>query len=121
MTFLLPSVHHLESHDVGIASRFAKIASIIIEIGGSHPTVAMESTAFFELLAEHQDLLPPHSGGLKYDEHPLLCCLPFLMRNLTPDRPLVHPIGNLDRPTGFLSCSRSSRATIKLINLLSNV
>ena len=120
MSFLLPSLHKLKSYDTGIASRFAKMASIIAECGGSHPTVAMESTAFFELLAEHQQLLPPHAGGLKYDEHPLLCCLPFLMNNLAPTRSLMHPLGRLDRPSGFLSCATCTRATVRLIKLLSN-
>jgi hypothetical protein len=119
MTFLIPSLHHLQSFDSAVLSRFSRMASVIVQCGGSHPTVSVEALAFYELSAKYQELLPPHSGGLKYDEHPVLCCIPFLMTNLTPDRALVHPGGDWNRPTGVLSCAHRLRATLIVIKELS--
>jgi hypothetical protein len=119
MTFLLPSLHHLGSFDSGIAARFSKMATLIIECSGSHPMVDIEALAFYEVLSKHRQLLPPHSGGLKYDENPLLCCIPFLMNNLTPDRSLVHPIGGSNRPSSDLTCTQRLKGTLIVIKALS--
>lgn len=95
------------------------MASVIVQCSGSHPTVSVEALAFYEVSAKYQELLAPHAGGLKYDEHPVLCSIPFLMANLTPDRPLVHPGGDWHRPIGYLSSAPCLRATLKVINALS--
>eukprot|EP00980_Cylindrotheca_fusiformis_P023610 scaffold10671_cov131-Cylindrotheca_fusiformis.AAC.8 len=119
MTFLVPSLHHLQASDRDIASRFSRMTSVIVECNGRHPAVSLEALAFYELLTKYQDLLPPHSGGLKYDENPLLNCIPFLITNLTPDRAIVHPQGDWNRPIGSLSCAHILHATLTVIKELS--
>ena len=119
MTFLVPSLHHLEEFDSGIARRFSTMAVIITECHGDHPVVQLEALAFFELLAGNQDLLPAHGGGLKYDEHPILSCIPSLMANITPDRLLVLSRGIQDIPQGCHSSDICLRATLRVLRVLS--
>jgi hypothetical protein len=119
MTFLIPSLHHLEEFDSGIARRFSTMAVIITECHGDHPVVQLEALAFFELLAGNQDLLPAHGGGLNYDEHPILSCIPSLMANITPDRLLVLSRGIQDIPQGCHSSDICLRATLRVLRVLS--
>ena len=119
MTFLVPYLQHLESVDSGIAVRFSRMATLIMECCSSHPVVQMEVMAFYEMLAAHQRLLPAHTGGIKYDEHPVLCCVPFLMSNIGPSRIVDHPSGHWNRSRGSLSSSSCLRATLKVIRALS--
>ena len=119
MTFLLPSLHHLESIDSAIASRFSRMASVIMECGSEHPQVHTEGMAFWEVLTKHQQLLPPHTGGVKYNEHPILCSIPFLMTNLTPRTSPVHTEGVASRShicPFSVSCIRSSLIVAKTLS-----
>jgi len=119
MTFLIPSLHHLEDFDFEIARRFSTMAVIIMECRGDHPVVQFEALAFFEVLADNQDLLPVHDVGLKYDENPILSCIPSLLANITPDRLLVLPRGTQDIPQGCHSSFMCLRATIRVLQVLS--
>lgn len=119
MTFLVPSLYHLDDSDPGVASRFSTMATIIMDHGGSHPVVQLEAMAFFEMLSEHQALLPPHSGGLKYFEHPILCSIPSLMANITPKRSIVLPPGVWSIPSGCLSSNLCLRGTLCVLRVLS--
>jgi hypothetical protein len=119
MTFLLPSLHHLEAIDTRIAARFSKMASMIMECSGSHPLVYTEGMAFWEVLSKHQKLLPPHTGGVKYDEHPILCSIPFVMANLSPRTTPVHPEGIVKQSHMCHFSSPCIRSSLILIEALS--
>ena len=119
MTFLIPSLHHLKDFDSGIARRFSTMATIITECGGDHPVVQIEVLAFFEVLANNQFLLPAHGGGLKYDEHPILSCIPSLMANLTPNRLALLSKGFQYIPHGCYSSPICLRATLRVLRVLS--
>jgi hypothetical protein len=119
ITFLTPSLYHLEAIDSSIALRFSTMAMIIEECYGFHPVVQFEALAFFEVLADHQALLPPHSGGIKYDQHPLLCSIPFLMANITPSRPLVQPHGMWFTRHGCFSANPCLRGSLRVLSVLS--
>jgi hypothetical protein len=118
MTVLLPSLHHLESIDPRIAARFSKMASIIMECSGSHPLVCTEGMAFWEVLAKYRQLLPPHTGGVKYDEHPILCSIPFVMANLTPHTSPVHSEGVVKQSHMCQLSSPCLRSSLVLIKAL---
>ena len=119
MTFLTPFLYHLEDSDSGIAKRFSTMAMVIIENFGSHSVVQLEALAFFEVLAVNQALLPPHGGGIKYDEHPILSCIPSLMANLTPERSTILSRGIRDVVHGCQSSDICLRATLKVLRSLS--
>jgi hypothetical protein len=119
MTFLLPSLHNLNSSDSGIAVRFSNMASIILECQGSHPVVNTQAMAFFEVLSAHQLLLPPPSSHIHYAENPMLCCIPFIMENLRPDRPEIQPLGRWRGTQGCLSSIIGLRSTLRAMKMLS--
>jgi len=119
MTFLTPFLYHLGDSDSGIAKRFSTMATIIIECYGNHTVVQFEALAFVEVLAINQALLPAHGGGIKYDEHPILSCIPSLMANLSPDRSLVLSRGIRDVLHGCHSSDICLRATLRVLRSLS--
>jgi hypothetical protein len=120
MTFFTPFLYHLDEFDSGVARRFSTMATIIIESAGYHPVVQCEAMAFFEVLVDHQSLLPPHSGGIKYDEHPILCSIPFLLNNITPGQTKVlKPNGIWLIPQGCHSSKLCLRATLRVLEVLS--
>lgn len=118
MTFLTPFLYHLGDSDPGIAKRFSTMATVIMESCGGHSVVQLEALAFFEVLAANQALLPAYGGGLKYDEHPILSCLPSLMANLTPERSLLLSSGAHDIVSGSHSSDICLRATFKVLRSL---
>jgi hypothetical protein len=91
---------------------------VIEECLGFHPVVQCESMAFFEVLARHRSLLPPHSGGIKYDEHPVLCVIPFMMDNITSEQTLALPCGIWAAPRGCRSSKLCVRATFKVMRAM---
>lgn len=120
MTFLLPYLYHLQPVDFGIAARFCRVAVLVMENCGSHPVVQTEAMAFWEVLSNHRDLLPEHAGGVKYDEHPILCSIPFLMASINPETTLVHPRGLRMKVSPFLPSGHCLRSMLKLIEVLSS-
>jgi len=119
MTFLTPLLHHLEDHDARIARRFSTMAMVMIECYGDHTVVQLEALAFFEVLAANQDLIAAHGSEIKYDEHPILSCIPYLMANITPDRSIVLSRGISDIPQGCHSSLICLRGTLKVLRALS--
>jgi hypothetical protein len=119
MTFFLPSLHHLKSSDPGIGSRFSIMANIILEGYGHHSVVISEAMAFFEVLAAHEDIVPPLSSKLLYTENPILSCIPFLIKNMSPNQPEVQPNGRWHGPSGCRSSKIGLRATLRTIKILS--
>jgi hypothetical protein len=119
MTFLTPLLYHLGDSDSGIAKRFSTMAMVIIESYGNNSVVQLEALAFFEVLAVNQALLPAHGGGIKYDEHPILSCIPSLMANLSPDRSLVLSRGMHEELHGCHSSDICLRATLIVLRSLS--
>jgi hypothetical protein len=118
MTFLTPFLHHLRGIDSSVAKRLSTMGAIIAESLGQHPVVQCEAMAFFEVLASHQELLPPHCGGTKYDEHPILCSIPFMMVNITPYQTSVLSPGIWTAPRGCQSSTFALRTTLKAIRVL---
>ena len=118
MTFLTPFLYHLGDSDSGIAKRFSTMAMIIMENCGGHSVVQLEALAFFEVLAANQALLPAHGGGIKYDEHPILSCIPSLMANLTPERSPLLSSGTRGIVRGSYSSPICLRATFKVLRSL---
>lgn len=104
MTFLMPSLHHITSVDATVPLRFSQMVSTISAIAGAHPTVALEASAFYEVAAKSQHIFPSYLNEIKYTEHPVLCCIPFLIEQLTPSRSLVEPAYAMIQP----SCASSS-------------
>ncbi|KAG7357447.1 heat repeat-containing protein [Nitzschia inconspicua] len=117
MTFLTPFLIHLQDIDSSIAKRFSTMGIIILESMGFYPVVQCEAIAFFEVLASHQVLLPPHSGGIKYDEHPILCSIPFMLVNITPDHSRLLSPDNWSAHRGCQSSSVCLRATLKAMKV----
>jgi hypothetical protein len=117
MTFLTPHLWHLEEIDSSIAKRFSTMGIIIEELLGFHPVVQCEAMAFFEVLANHQALLPPHSGGIKYDEHPILSSIPFMLGNITPAQSMVLSPGMWTTNRGCQT-SLCLRITLKAMRVL---
>ena len=119
MTLLTPSLQHLKSSDPDVASRFSTMATIILECYGTHSVVITEAMAVFEVLAEQQHLLPPPSSKIQYSENPLLSCIPFLIKNITPDRPEAQPVGRWHSARGCLSSKVGFRSTLCAIKVMS--
>ena len=119
MTFLTPKLSQLDGVDEGVALRFARMSSLAVECLGSHPTVRLEAMAFHEVLSQHQHLLPAHEGGLKYDEHAVLCCIPMLMESISPRAFVVHVDMNPSRPRAGMASRKSLRAAVKVVRFLS--
>lgn len=119
MTFLTPYLYHIEEVDPGVAVRFSTISTIIMEYAKQHPVIQLETMAFFEVLSQHQTLLPPHSGGLKYFEHPILCSIPYLMANITPQRSLVLSHGVWFSPSCTCSSSICLRGAVSVLRVIS--
>eukprot|EP00536_Pseudo-nitzschia_multiseries_P003440 jgi/Psemu1/252652/estExt_Genewise1Plus.C_530049 len=120
MTFLTPFLHHLGSYDDRIAKRFSTMAMLIVECYGNHSVVQLEALAFFEVLADNRCLLPTHGGGIKYDEHPILSCIPYLMANIAPNRSQILSRGILDMPHGRHSSIICMRGTLRVLRALSS-
>ena len=119
MTFLIPFLYHLGDSDSGVAKRFSTMAVIIMECYGHHTVVQLEALAFFEVLATNQALLPAQCGGIKYDEYPILSCIPFLLANLNPDRSQVLSEGMHDITHGCHSSDICLRGTLRVLRSLS--
>ena len=119
MSFLIPSLHHLKSSDPAVAARFSTMTTIILECYGTHSAVITEAMAVFEMLASQQHLIPPPSAKIQYSENPMLSCIPFLIKNISPDRPEIQPIGRWHGAPGCLSSKIGFRATLCSIKMLS--
>jgi len=119
MTFLIPFLYHLGDSDSGVAKRFSTMAVIIMECYGHHTVVQLEALAFFEVLTANQALLPAQCGGIKYDEYPILSCIPFLLANLSPNRSQVLSGGIYDITNGCHSSDICLRATLRVLQSLS--
>eukprot|EP00934_Nitzschia_sp_Nitz4_P002708 Nitzschia sp. Nitz4//scaffold42_size132992//119267//129070//NITZ4_003422-RA/size132992-processed-gene-0.49-mRNA-1//-1//CDS//3329551787//2698//frame0 len=120
MTFVLPFLGHIEKADGYVASRFSRMATVAMDCAGCHPVVKAEVLAFYEVLTEHRYLLPVGGGGIKYDEHSVLCCLPMLMESIQPRRLPVHAVES-SCPNGYASSSHTVlRAALKVVRRLSS-
>lgn len=118
MSFLVPSLGALQADNAGVARRFSIMATVILECHGSHPVISIEAMAFFEVLAAHQQLLPPPSTHIEYAENALFSCIPFVLQTLTPDR-----LGMYGRGTWqgrYFSSPASMRSTVYLVKVLSH-
>lgn len=117
MSFLVPSLGHLQSENSGVARRFSIMATVILECHGSHPIISVEAMAFFEILAAHQEFLPSPSKHIEYSDNPVFSCIPFIMKSLTPDR-----LGIFGRGTWqgrYFTASGSVRSAVYLVKVLS--
>jgi len=119
MTFLTPKLSHLHGVDDEVALRFARMSALAIECFGSHPTVRLEAMAFHEILSQHQHLLPAHAGGVKYDEHAVLRCIPILMESISHRESLLHVNLDSSSPTTGMASRKSLRAAVKVVRFLS--
>ena len=119
MTFLVPFLNHLKSSDNSVAIRFSNMATLCLECYSSHPVVVTEGMAFFEVLAKHQDLLPPPSTRVHYTENPMLCCIPFLLANISPYQPEIQPKAFWRDFGGCMSSTIAVRASLRALKLLS--
>jgi hypothetical protein len=118
MTFLVPSLHHTASFDSYAASRFCMMASVILECYGSHPAVAAEAMAFFEVMSLHQQLLPAPSDKILYSDNMILSFVPFVIEGLTPERPSVHATISWDAPAG---CHKSFMGQLAFLRLTKRI
>lgn len=117
MTFLLPFLHHLQAEDRDIARRFSVMATLILERHCSHQVIALESMAFFEVLAMNLQLLPPPSKRVTYSENPMFSCIPSVLATLTPNRPAL-PVRGVWQPGCLISSGKSFRAAVYLATLI---
>ena len=117
MTFVTPLLAKLDGKDKEVGVRFSRMATLATECLGAHPTVKVEAMAFHEVLSEHQYLLPVHAEGVKYDEHPLLACIPMLMESIKPIKYTVHP--DISKSLPDMSSRISVHAALKVIRALS--
>jgi hypothetical protein len=118
MTYMTPSISRLEGLDKDVAMRFSKMATLATECLGSHPTVKLEAMAFHEVLSQHQFLLPEHTGGVKYDEHAVLSCIPMLMDSIAPRRLAIHPDDEISLPKCGMGSQDCLRGALKVIRVL---
>jgi hypothetical protein len=86
MTCYLPYIEILKAEDPNIARRFCVIATLVLELQGSHPAVFAEAMAFFEVMASNSHLLPPPAMQVLYSENPLYSCIPRILETLVPHR-----------------------------------
>lgn len=119
MTFMTPKLSRLEGLEEGVALRFARMSSLAIECFGSHPTVRLEALAFHELLSQHQHLLPAHTGGVNFDEHAVLRCIPILMDSISPRQSILHEDDDHSNPRAGMISRKSLRAAVKVVRFLS--
>lgn len=114
MTFLIPYIHKISSNDGGIFRRFSRMATMILESHGSHPTVAVESMAFLEVVARQQELLSPAAAV----NDAFFTYMPCILSSLTPNR--LSLFGKSDWEFGYVPFSnRTIRSTIEVLNVLS--
>ena len=89
MTCYLPYIENLRTEDPDIARRFCVIATLVLELQGSHPAVFAEAMAFFEVMASYNHLFPSPANYVLYSENPLFSCIPPILETLLPDRPYI--------------------------------
>ena len=84
MTCYLPYIENLRTEDPDIARRFCVIATLVLELQGSHPAVFAEAMAFFEVMASYNHLVPfPCKLRLVFRK-PAVLLHPSNPRNATP-------------------------------------
>jgi len=118
MTFLLPHLGSLKSEDPDIARRFSVMAAVILESHQSHPVVCLEAMAFFEVLASHQETLPPLSRRVIYTENPVLSCVPSVLSLLGAARPTMFALG-LWHSSNSIYSGKTLRAVVHVVSVLS--
>lgn len=118
MALLVPSLHHLRSQDAGITNRFSCMATVALESCGSHPTVAIECMAFFEILVRNQGMLPPPSPSMVHTENPLLSCIPYIGACLKPERPELFFVPSWRGMRGCRSSTRGLRAVMRALKIM---
>ena len=118
MTFLLPYLGSLNSEDPDIARRFSVMAAVILESHQSHPVVCLEAMAFFEVLASHQEKLPPLSRRVIYTENPVLSCVPSILSLLGAARPTMFARG-LWHSYNSMYSGKTLRAVVHVVSVLS--
>lgn len=100
MTCYLPYVENLKEEDPNIARRLCVIATLVLELHGSHPAVFAEAMAFFEVMASYNNLLPSPAMHVLYSENVLYSCIPAILETLFPDRPcILAPHGGYSSPS----------------------
>lgn len=88
MTYLIPSLRHLESTDPSVATRFGCMAALILECFQAHPVVFMEGMAFYELMIARQQLsVTQHLPDRPIRENPISPVMPFVLSGITPELP----------------------------------
>ncbi|GAX24402.1 hypothetical protein FisN_4Lh537 [Fistulifera solaris] len=100
MTCYVPYIENLKAEDPNIARRFCVIATLVLELQGSHPAVFAEAMAFFEVMASNTHLLPSPAMHVLYSENPLFSCIPRILETLVP-----HRYGVLAPHGGYLTSS----------------
>ncbi len=118
MTFLTPSLSRLEGIDQQVAMRFSRLAMLATESLGAHPIVKIEAMAFYEVMSQHQYLLPPHADGVKYEEHAILSCIPMVMESISPRRITIQPNHDARLTACGMSSQNTLRAALKVIHIL---
>jgi hypothetical protein len=104
MTCYLPYIENLRAEDPNIARRFCVIATLVLELQGSHPAVFAEAMAFFEVMASNTHLLPSPAMHVLYSENPLFSCIPCILETLVPSRPgVLAPHGAYSTPSCVMS------------------
>lgn len=119
MTLLVPSLHHIHSENPGIASRFSCFATLITETSGSHPIVAVECMAFFEVLAGNQHLLPQPSRSMHRTDNPLFSAIPFCIESLKPRHPDLFAVPSWCDLSGVLLSTRGVSSVLRAVKILS--
>ena len=119
MTLLVPSLHHIHSENPGIASRFSCFATLIMETIGSHPIVAVECMAFFEVLAGNQHLLPQPSRIMHHTDNPLFSAIPFCIASLKPQHPDIFAVPSWCDLSGVLLSTRGVKSVLRAVKILS--
>lgn len=118
MALLVPSLHHIHFENPGVAARFSCMATLILESTGSHPVVAVECMAFFELLSNNRHLLPPPSPKMANTDNPIISCIPFVKESLKPRYPGLFAVPEWLDMGGCLPSTRGSQAILRALKAM---
>lgn len=121
MTLLVPSLHQIHAERPGSASRFSCMATMIMESLGSHPVVAVECMAFFEVLSDNNNLLPGISPNMNRTDSPIYSCIPYCIKSLKPRYPDLFVVPNWSEMKGCLPSTRGLRSVLRAVKIFSRV
>jgi hypothetical protein len=118
MTYLIPFLHVVASKDCDVARRFSIMSTVVLESHGSHPTIFVESMAFFEVMATHSALLPFPARSVLFSENPIYSCIPYVLAALTPSRPTTYSLVSW-RPYSIELSEKSQRSAVFMLHIFS--